>query len=154
MSPEIAVRPVRKDELSSVLQLWQEAETAPTLTDSIEELTRMADEPGAVLLVAIADGRVVGSVIGGWDGWRGNIYRLSVLPAFRRKGVAARLAQEISRLLFDKGVQRLSALVEHAHPRAMGFWDSMCWIGYARDPRYARCIVDRVSETIRNTTRS
>jgi hypothetical protein len=55
MSPETVGRPVRKDELSFVLQLWHEGEAAPTLTDSIEELNRMRDEPDAVLLVAIAD---------------------------------------------------------------------------------------------------
>jgi hypothetical protein len=40
----------------------------------------LISEPAASLLVATIDNQIVGSVIGGWDGWRGNIYRLAVTP--------------------------------------------------------------------------
>jgi GNAT superfamily N-acetyltransferase len=60
------------------------------------------DSAGAVLLVATAHGRIVGSVIGGWDGWRGNIYRLAVVPEYRRLGIARRLVKEVSRALSTK----------------------------------------------------
>jgi hypothetical protein len=78
MSSETVVRPARVDELSAVLRLWQESDvTPPSITDSIEGLTRLMREPGGMLLVARIDGRIIGSVIGGWDGWGGNIYRLA-----------------------------------------------------------------------------
>jgi len=51
---------------------------------------------GALLLVATVNGRIVGSVIDGWDGWRGHIYRLAGAPEHWRKGVARRLIVEIS----------------------------------------------------------
>ncbi len=38
----------------------------------------------AVLPGAEADGTLVRTDIDGWAGWRGNIYRLAVLPAHRR----------------------------------------------------------------------
>ena len=144
MSSDIAIRPVRGNELAAVLRLWEEADvTPPSVTDSIEGLTRLIQEPGAVLLVAAIDGRIIGSVIGGWDGWRGNIYRLAVTPEYRRRGVARQLVEEISSALFDKGADRLSALVEHEHPWAIGFWESLRYLGYENDPRFARYIVDR-----------
>src|SRR5258708_19023032 len=87
MSSEIIIRPARADELSAVLRLWQEAGvTPPSVTDSIEGLTRLIREPSALLLIATNDDRIVGSVIGGWDGWRGNIYRLAVAPPYSRQG--------------------------------------------------------------------
>ena len=144
MSSDIAIRPVRGNELAAVLRLWEEADvTPPSVTDSIEGLTRLIQEPGAILLVAAIDGRIIGSVIGGWDGWRGNIYRLAVTPEYRRRGVARQLVEEISSALFDKGADRLSALVEHEHPWAIGFWESLRDLGYENDPRFARYIVDR-----------
>jgi len=70
-----------------VLGLWQEAGvTPPSVTDSLEGLTLLIREPAALLLVATIDGRIVGSVIGGWDGWRGNIYRLAVAPLIGGEG--------------------------------------------------------------------
>jgi ribosomal protein S18 acetylase RimI-like enzyme len=89
---EIVVRPVRNDELATVLGLWHAAGvTPPSISDSIEGLTRLIREPVALLLVATIDDQIVGSVIGGWDGWRGNIYRLAVAPEHRRQGIARRL---------------------------------------------------------------
>jgi len=57
-------------------------------------------------LVATIDEEIVGSVIGGWDGWRGNIYRLAVAPEYRRRGIARSLMKEVSQALFDKGTRR------------------------------------------------
>jgi ribosomal protein S18 acetylase RimI-like enzyme len=124
MPSDIEIRQVRYDELAEVLKMWQAAGvTPPSVSDSLEGLTRLTQEPAALLLVAISDGRIVGSVIGGWDGWRGNIYRLAVPPEQRRHGIARRLVAGISRELFAKGATRLSALVEHEHQWAMAFWD-------------------------------
>jgi ribosomal protein S18 acetylase RimI-like enzyme len=149
MSPEV-IRQVLTEELAAVLSFWKEAEvTPPSVTDSIEGLAILLRQPAALLLVATIDGRIVGSVIGAWDGWRGNIYRLAVAPAHRRKGIARRLVTEISAALFERGAERLSALVEHEHPWAMEFWSSLRDLGYVADPRFARFIADRMTARTR-----
>jgi len=148
MSSEAVIRAARADELAAVLSLWQESDvTPPSVTDSIDGLTRLMREPGGILFVAIVDGRIVGSVIGGWDGWRGNIYRLAVTPEYRRRGIARRLVLEISSALFAKGAERLSALVEHEHRWAIDFWESLRDLGYEYNPWFARYIADRGNGT-------
>jgi ribosomal protein S18 acetylase RimI-like enzyme len=147
---EPVIRRVRNNELSDVLEMWQLAGvTPPSVSDSIEGLTCLLREPAAFLLVATIDDQIVGSVIGGWDGWRGNIYRLAVMPEFRRMGIARRLVAEISRELFAKGATRLSALTEHEHQWAMDFWDSVSDLGYERDPKFARYIADSKGRKMR-----
>lgn len=144
MSPEAVIRRVREDELEAVLSLWDETGvTPPSVSGSIAGLSVLLREPTALLLVAIIDGRIVGSVIGAWDGWRGNIYRLAVAPQYRRKRIARRLVQEVTSALFDKGAHRISALVEHEHQWAIGFWDTLGDLGYERDPKFVRYIADR-----------
>lgn len=140
----VTIRPAREDEIPAILSLWRNAGvTPPSVTDSVQGLTLLMREPAALLLVSIVDGQIAGSVIGGWDGWRGNIYRLAVDPDYRRRGIARRLVQEISRALFDKGAERLSALVEYEHPWAIDFWNSVSDLGYQRDPQFVRYITDR-----------
>ena len=59
----------------------------PTSTDSSEAVAvLLARDPGA-LIVAEADGEIVGSVVAGWDGWRGSVYRLAVAERYRRAGL-------------------------------------------------------------------
>lgn len=72
MHTEATIRPVHDDELAAVLERWQAAGiTPPSVSDSIEGLTSLIREPAALLLVATLGNEIVGSVIGGWDGWRG-----------------------------------------------------------------------------------
>src|SRR5262245_44296692 len=121
----IEIRPCRLDECSAVLTLWARAGASPSPTDSLDEVARLVREHPDSLLVAIDQGAVVGSVIGGWDGWRGNIYRLAVAPEARRHGLARRLVQEAERALQAKGARRFSALVERHEPHALAFWDTL-----------------------------
>jgi ribosomal protein S18 acetylase RimI-like enzyme len=53
-------------------------------------LRLLAADPGA-LLVAEADGRIVGALIAASDGWRASMYRLAVDRKYRRRGIAQRL---------------------------------------------------------------
>jgi ribosomal protein S18 acetylase RimI-like enzyme len=140
MADAAAIRPARPDEAQQVLALWQEADATPSPTDTPNEVTKLLGEPAALLLVAEADGRLVGTVIGGWDGWRGNIYRLAVLPAYRRRGIARALVGEAERRLFRMGARRISALVDSNHPWATDFWDSLGASGYRHAERMRRYV--------------
>ena len=137
---EAIIRPARSEEVEEVLGLWREAETTPSVTDNREEVLKLLAEPAAVLLVAEADGRLVGTVIGGWDGWRGNIYRLAVAPGYRRRGLARLLVAEADRSLHRMGARRITALVEGDHPWATDFWDSLATSGYRYDEGMRRYV--------------
>jgi ribosomal protein S18 acetylase RimI-like enzyme len=142
MPTQFRIRNCLDADCAAVLELWKQADAVPTVTDTIAELQRTLTEGIAIVLVAVdTTDRIVGSVIGGWDGWRGNIYRLAVAPDARRLGLAAALVREVSaRLARERGARRITALVERAHPDAVGFWDSMATDGYTYDPRIVRYV--------------
>jgi ribosomal protein S18 acetylase RimI-like enzyme len=142
MNDSIRLRDCTRDDCAAVLQLWLDADATPSVTDTLDEVQRTVEEGAAVFLVATdASGQVIGSVIGGWDGWRGNIYRLAVAPEARRQKIAAALVREVSaRLAREKGARRISALVEKAHEHAVGFWNSISSEGYEFEPRLVRYV--------------
>jgi GNAT superfamily N-acetyltransferase len=84
------IRPCRAGDVGAVLDLWGVARSEHAVTEDAPERVARLIEFDA-LLVAELDGAVVGTVIAAFDGWRGNFYRLAVAPAFRRRGIAARL---------------------------------------------------------------
>jgi len=104
----ITIRPCRTEECANVLDLWQKAEATPSATDSVQELKTLIQAQEDLFLVAEHNGQLLGTVIGGWDGWRGNIYRLTVLPNHRRQGIGRVLTQEMESRLGEKGAKRLS----------------------------------------------
>jgi ribosomal protein S18 acetylase RimI-like enzyme len=132
------IRVAERADIDAVLQLWDEAEAQPTHTDDAESLARLiAHDPGA-LLVGETDGRVVGSIIAAWDGWRGSIYRLAVAPSHRRKGLGRALLGEAERRLSAFGAVRLQAVVVSTDARATPFCRVSGWDLQTDRLRYVR----------------
>jgi ribosomal protein S18 acetylase RimI-like enzyme len=131
------IRDCRPDDIESVLNLWKQAAATPSVTDTAEHLRRAIVHSSASVLVAEVAGQVVGSIIGTFDGWRSNIYRLAVHPSFRRTGIAKALLAEVEKRLLELGAKRITALVEKDHPLATGFWGA---VGYKVDGRIVRYV--------------
>jgi ribosomal protein S18 acetylase RimI-like enzyme len=89
------------------------------------------------LLVAESDGRIVGALVAVWDGWRGNMYRLAVLPSYRRRGIARRLVEEGHSRLRAKGARRVTALVASDEEEAKSLWRAL---GYEFDENIERFV--------------
>lgn len=140
MDSAVTIRRGGPDDIQVVLALWAEAGATPKPTDTQEGLAQLLASPQSILLLAEADGRVVGTVVGGWDGWRGNIYRLAVSPEYRRRGIASGLMLQVDTVLARLGAQRITALVERDHPWAVGFWNALERAGYRRDPTMTRYV--------------
>jgi len=133
-----AIRSAERADVAAVLALWTHGRSGhASLPDNAEAVERLlADRPDA-LLVAEADGAVVGALIAASDGWRGSMYRLTVAAAWRRRGVGRALVQEGERRLRDRGTPRITALVARDDAVARGFWAA---VGYADDREIGRFV--------------
>jgi ribosomal protein S18 acetylase RimI-like enzyme len=124
MSMEI--RPAADGDIDAVLGLWERA-AEPTTTDNADAVAALLGHDPGALLVADESGVIVGTVIAGWDGWRGSIYRLSVAPAWRRQGLGRRLLAAAEDRLRGLGVHRMHAIVVGFDERAVAFWQTSEW---------------------------
>jgi ribosomal protein S18 acetylase RimI-like enzyme len=119
----VTIRPAVEADLASVLDLWSRARsTGASTPDDEDVLRRLLARDAEALLVAEEDGQVVGTLIVGWDGWRGNLYRLAVAPEFRRRGIAKRLISEGEEHLRALGCRRVTVLVWREDAPAAGVW--------------------------------
>jgi ribosomal protein S18 acetylase RimI-like enzyme len=99
---------------------------------------RFHDFSPDLFLVAEADGRVVGTVLAPWNGWRGYIGRLATDGACRRAGIARALVAEAERRLLAKGARQIYANVDTLSADAVPFWQAIGYKRYETTGLYAR----------------
>lgn len=137
---DYTVRAAQLDEAPRILNLWREARSAHASTlDRIEDAKRLLAETPGSLFVADAGSVLVGALIAAWDGWRGNMYRLAVLPDHRRRGVGLALVRAGENHLRRQGARRITALVGYEDEVASAFWESA---GYPQDRQIGRRVRD------------
>jgi ribosomal protein S18 acetylase RimI-like enzyme len=118
------LRTGHSDDVPAVLALWRRAEAVPTTTESASDVLGLLERDSEALLLAESGGEIVGSLIVGWDGWRGSFYRLAVDPAQRRRGLATQLVRSGEERFRALGAHRLNAIVDTEGPDAMAFWSA------------------------------
>lgn len=136
----IAIRPGGRDDIEVVLDVWRRAAMIPGETDTAADLAQLLRHDHEALLLAVAGGKIVGTVIVTWDGWRAGLWRLAVLPDWRRRGVARALLADAEQRLRARSARRISVLTESTDPRAMAFWQARTDMGYQLDPGARRFV--------------
>ncbi len=132
------IRDAVPGDFDAILGLWGRIDRHTGLPDRREYLEVFHAFAPGLLLVAEADGQIIGTVIGGWDGWRAQIARLSADAKWRRRGVAQALVGEIERRLWARGARRVYALVDKRSPPAVPFWEAYGYVANDQIVQYSR----------------
>ena len=119
------LRPAVVADIPEILTFWTVATAEPSSTDDAGGIGGLLERSPGALIVAVDGDAIIGTVIVGWDGWRGSLYRLAVAPSHRRRGIATVLVNEAERHLHAQGTRRTHLIVSTAGgPAAVDFWRS------------------------------
>lgn len=133
MSAGLDVRLYRADDEERVVALWAEVfGYEQARNDPLLDVRRKQAAQPAFFFVAEEAGRVVGTVMGGYDGHRGWAHRLAVAPAQRRRGIGEALMRRLEAELDAAGCPKLNLQVRGANEDVVAFYRR---IGYAVEDR-------------------
>jgi ribosomal protein S18 acetylase RimI-like enzyme len=105
------------------------------MPDRVDDVRRLLSHDPGSLLVADVEGAILGALIAGSDGWRGNMYRLAVHADHRRAGIGLGLVRAGERHLHRQGANRVTVLVAYEDDVAVSFWKAA---GYPQDHEIGR----------------
>jgi ribosomal protein S18 acetylase RimI-like enzyme len=117
------------DDSEQVLALWRASgpDFQPQPSGEPAEMARkMARDPD-LFLVAASGKRIVGAVLGGWDGRRGYVYNLAVAADRQRSGIGRALMEELEARFALKGCGRMNLVVAHGALTAAAFYERLGW---------------------------
>jgi ribosomal protein S18 acetylase RimI-like enzyme len=111
----------------AVLALWQSAGPGVSIrpSDRREEIAKKLTRDPELFLVAECGGRLVGALMGAWDGRRGWLHHLAVDESVRRQGIGAALVQEVEGRIRARGCLKVNLLVYSANQGAREFYRSL-----------------------------
>ena len=123
---EIQIREFLFSDFPEVRSLWK---STPGFTmssaDTPDAIQRFLSHNPGCSFVAIAQGNIVGSILCGHDGRRGNIYHLLIAENYRRLGIGQSLVEHGLKAFRREGLDRCNLLVFQTNEKGIAFWKSV-----------------------------
>jgi RimJ/RimL family protein N-acetyltransferase len=133
MQGELQIRAYAQEDEAHVVRLWETVfPDNPTWNVPAEDVRRKLEVQRSLFLVGELDGVIVGTVMAGFDGHRGWIHRMAVLPGCRRRGFARALMVEAERRLATLGCTKVNLQVRSTNTGVVAFYQK---IGYGVEDR-------------------
>ncbi len=124
------IRPYQPSDELAVIALWRECGLVRPQNDPHKDIARKLKVNPEWFLVADLHGRIVGSVMAGYEGHRGWINYLAVAPAIQRDGLGRRLMDEAEKRLRAVGCPKINLQVRAENKDVIAFYER---IGYRED---------------------
>lgn len=111
-----------------VHHLWISVGFDLTLSDSFDEVKKMIKfNPGLCLVGRNNQGKLIGAVLGGFDGRRGWIHHLAIDPSYQRKGLGRKIIIELIGRFKLKNVVKLKLEILESNKDVIDFYKKMGW---------------------------
>ena len=119
----MTIRPMTIDDYDEIFAMWQiTSKRALSSADSREQIERYLKRNEGLSLVAVADGKIVGTVLAGHDGRRGFIHHMAVLPEYRRRRIGHALAEKAIANITSQGIEKTHIFCYQNNETGQKFW--------------------------------
>lgn len=116
---------------AAVITLWQKCGLTVAWNDPDKDIDRKVARDPEGFLVGLDNGRVIASVMFGYDGHRGSVYYLAVDPDLQGKSLGREMMDEVEKRLLALNCPKLNLAARSSNSVVLGFYDAL---GYSVDP--------------------
>ncbi|HSZ57363.1 MAG TPA: GNAT family acetyltransferase [Tepidisphaeraceae bacterium] len=126
----MTIRPYQVDDEQGVISVWRQCDLLRPWNDPHKDIARKLKVRPDQFLVGELEGRIIATVMAGYDGHRGWLYYLGVLPEHRRSGCGRAIVGEAERLLRQEGCPKINLQVRTSNLEVIEFYRR---VGFAMD---------------------
>lgn len=124
------IRPFARADQETVVGVWRACGLTHPNNDPYKDIARKLRVDPELFLVCEMDGRVVGTVMIGYEGHRGWINYLAVLPECQGRGLGRALMDHAETVLIRRGCPKINLQVRTSNAKVIQFYQK---IGYQVD---------------------
>ncbi len=125
------IRPFEETDTEAVVALWQACDLTRPWNDPYKDIQRKLTVGRDLFLVAVLDGELIGTAMGGYEGHRGWVNYLAVAPEHQKKGYGRLLMTHLETKLLALGCPKINLQVRASNTAVIHFYEA---IGYKQDP--------------------
>lgn len=126
----VKIRPYQESDQEQVISLWKECGLVVPWNDPEKDIQRKLKVNRELFLVGIEDHRIVASVMGGYDGHRGWINYLAVLPEFQGQSLGKRLIDQTEQSLLEMGCPKINLQIRSTNTKMIEYYKKL---GFTED---------------------
>jgi ribosomal protein S18 acetylase RimI-like enzyme len=124
------IREFRQTDQEVVINLWKDCGLLVQRNDPLKDIQRKLKIAPDLFLVGELSGRVVATVMGGYDGHRGWINYLAVSPEHQKTGYGRLIMESVESRIKAKGCPKINLQVRESNTDIIKFYQA---IGYGQD---------------------
>ena len=123
------IRTMTIEDYDGVYALWMTIKgfAIRSIDDSREGVERFLKRNPTTSVVAVEDGRVVGSILCGHDGRRGCFYHVCVHADYRMQGIGKRMVVFCMNALKEEQINKVSLIAFTKNDIGNAFWNQIGW---------------------------
>lgn len=129
-APDLVVRAFAPADEDAVVTLWRRCDLTRPWNDPRRDIARKAAVQAEWFLVGAHGGRVVATVMTGYDGHRAWLYYVGVDPDCRGRGFGRAMLAAVEERMRAVGCPKINLQVRTGNDEAMAFYRA---VGYAVD---------------------
>lgn len=124
------IRTFQQADTSAVVQLWRDCGLVVAHNDPEKDIRRKLAVHPELFLVGVDKGRIVATVMAGYEGHRGWLNYLAVAPDCRRKGQGRQMVRTAEQRLRALGCPKINIQVRSTNVDVVQFYEK---IGFEED---------------------
>ena len=126
---EAQILPMQEADYDAVRALWMTIRGfgIRALDDSREDVARFIRRNPTTSVVAVANGRIIGSILCGSDGRQGALYHVCVARDYRRRRIGTRMVGYCMERLKEMGINKVSLIAFTKNDAGNAFWKQIGW---------------------------
>ena len=123
------IRAMKIEDYDGIYALWKKIKGfgIRSIDDSKIGVERFLKRNPTTSVVAVEDGKIVGSILCGHDGRRGCLYHVCVDEAYRRRGIGKAMVVQAMHALRDEKINKVSLIAFTKNDRGNAFWNTIGW---------------------------
>ena len=148
---DIMIRQMKIEDYEEVHNLWMEIHGfgIRSIDDLKEGVERFIRRNPTTSMVAVADGKIIGSILCGHDGRRGCLYHVCVQENYRKHGIGQKMVEACLEALKKEKVNKVNLIAFQKNEVGNRFWKSLGW-SFREDVNYYECVLNEENVTTFN----